>query len=170
MAISAESQEGLNSLNAAMNAVDVTGLNGDYSTTKADPNATWYESLGRNLGFNTGNLSSSGLVGITPELATAFGAALDEYKQTIGADLDAMVAKEATVGFKGEAVNEAIKNFVARVIEVSKEYLEALDGVHRDIIAQVEANYQSQDEGISLSVSGDASSISSQKFNGGGSN
>lgn len=166
MAISAESQEGLNSLNSAMNAVDVSGLNGDYDTTRDVPNTDkqWFWEP------NTVAVGGPGLVGITPELATAFGTALDEYKQTINADLDAMVAKEATGGFRGEAINDAIKNFVARVIEVSKEYLEALDGVHRDIIAQVEANYQSQDEGISSSVSGDASSISSQKFNGGGSN
>ena len=82
-----------------------------------------------------------------------------------------MSAQEATVGFKGEAVNGAIQAFVARVIEVSKEYLDALDEVHRDMINQVAANYTAQDSGISSSMTSDGSAIySDQRYaeSGGG--
>lgn len=157
MAISAG--EGLASLEAAMNSIDVNSLNGDYDTDKGG----WF---GKGEGF--GGVSAASLVGITPQLVSDFGSALDAYKSEVTSKLKTMQAKDATVGFKGEAINNAIKNFVARVIEVSNEYLEQLDTVHREMVTQVQTNYETQDTGINSSVVSDGSSVSGQKFNGGG--
>lgn len=119
------------------------------------------------LGGTEVQLAGSSLVGITPELVSQFGTALTTYKTTITGYLDKMSAKEATVGFQGESINTAIKNFVARVIEVSNSYLDQLETVHNDMIKAVEANYSSQDAGLTSSVRSDAASVLGQKYNGG---
>lgn len=152
------SQESLESFRTATTNVDLSSLNGEYNTTRTE-NDGWSV-------FNFGASSTSGqsLVGITAELATAFGTALTEYRTPIDEALNAMVAKEATVGFKGEAVNSAIKGFVERVIEVSKEYLTALENVQKEMIAAVEKSYSTQDTSMKTSVTTDASKITENQY------
>lgn len=151
------SQESLETFRTATTNVDLSSLNGEYNTTRTE-NDGWL--------FNLGASSTSGqsLVGITAELATAFGTALTEYRTPIDEALNAMVAKEATVGFKGEAVNSAIKGFVERVIEVSKEYLTALENVQKEMIAAVEKSYSTQDTSMKTSVTTDASKITENQY------
>lgn len=151
------SQESLESFRTATTNVDLSSLNGEYNTTRK-------ENDGGLFNFGASSTSGKSLVGITAELATAFGTALTEYRTPINDALNAMVAKEATVGFKGEFVNSAIKGFVERVIEVSKEYLTALEDVQKEMIAAVEKSYSTQDTSMKTSVTSDASKITENQY------
>jgi len=150
------SQESLTNFKTKMGSIELDSLNGSYQTERG--NGNFFNLFGFNM---TGSQS---LVGITPQLVSAFEKALESYKTEINGYLDVMQAKEATVGFKGEAVNRSIKNFVGRVIEVSKEYLTALENVEKEMIAAVQQSYSSQDTSMSSSVKADSSVVESQNY------
>lgn len=151
------SQDGIENFRSSARNLDLTSLNSNYTTEIKE---------GAFLGIIGGtNISAKNLVGITPELVTEFSSALDTYKTNITTYLNLMEAKEATVGFKGEAVNSAIKNFVSRIIEISKEYLDALEQVEKEMVAAVHRSYSSQDTAIGSSVSADSTYVEENKYN-----
>ena len=96
------SQESLNNFKQSVGNFDLSSLNASYDVSRTDGSIFNF--------FGGTTISAKNLVGITPELVTDFGTALDTYKSNITTYLNLMEAKEATVGFKGEAVNSAIKN------------------------------------------------------------
>lgn len=151
------SQESLNNFKQSVGNFDLSSLNASYDVSRTDGSIFNF--------FGGTTISAKNLVGITPELVTDFGTALDTYKSNITTYLNLMEAKEATVGFKGEAVNSAIKNFVSRIIEISKEYLDSLEQVEKEMIAAVQASYSSQDTAVGSSVTSDATYVEENKYN-----
>ncbi len=115
-------------------------------------------------GASAGMFGGEPLVGITPTFATSVASAINSYVNTITKTLDEIEAKSSAKAFRGDSIDNAVKEFVTSVKEVSMSYLKKLQEAEEQIINSVEEVYSSQDSNLSGNLEGDAGSLTSQSL------
>ena len=115
------------------------------------------------LGVLSGIFNSSGgasLAGITPQFASEFGSALEQYKAEVKAKLDQLASVGSNEAFQGSGITSALTTFVDSVREVAQSYLDALSQAEQQIIESVAQAYQTQDSDLSGNMNSDSNTVS----------
>ena len=145
-------------INSAMDARD------SFASTVVDADALTSGGATLNTS-NTGYTSSAAqttgaaLAGVTPELADAFGRAVEAYAQEVKTHIDDLSKPEMNAAFKGTQIQAALNTFIDGVKQTADSYLRALAQVETNIVSEVKAAYATQDEDLSGQLGSDTESV-----------
>ena len=128
---------------------------GSYSSSNVKEGSWFF-----GIGAEDNSQNANDFVGITPEMLSEITGAIDTYTNNLVSALNKMPDEvNYSQGFKGTAVEAAVKKFVTTVKDVCKDYLESLKAAENQIVESVEKQYSTSDEDVSSQLNTDSSKI-----------